>query len=100
LHRAGDGCLFRHPAVEADDSRGYRNVATSLPRTRSGKSRRRRLKPVTLERELCDISAIDDEGRAPEAHAAGHTVRQARERRRKKEEEEVVAWQTWRCRIG
>jgi hypothetical protein len=60
-----------------DDSRGYRNFAASLPKTGSGKIGRRRLKPVTLDREPCDIAAIDDEGPAPEAHVAGHAVRQA-----------------------
>jgi hypothetical protein len=100
LHSAGDGCLFRHPAVEADDKRGYRNFTASLPKTGSGKIRRRHLKPVTLEREPCDIAAIDDEGSAPEAHVAGHAVRQAQRKKENIEEEEVVAWQTWRCRIG
>ena len=88
LHNAGDGCLFRYPSVEADDTREHRNFAASLPKTGSGKTRRRPLKSVTHDREPGDISAIEDEGPAPGAHVAGHAVRQARcghgERRRKR----------------
>jgi hypothetical protein len=83
LHSAANGCLFRYPAVEADDDREYRNFAASLPKTGSGTTRRRPLKPVTLEREPGDISAIDDEGPAPEARVAGHAVRQARRKKRR-----------------
>ena len=82
MHSAGDGCLSRHPAVEADDSTGYRNCATSLPKTGLGKIRRRALKPVALERERADISANEDEGPAAEAHVAGHALRQARRKKR------------------
>ena len=83
LHSATDGCLLRHPAIEVDDGRKDGNFAASLPKTGSGKTRRRSLKPVTLEREPGDIAAIEDEGPAPEAHVAGHAVRQARRKKRR-----------------
>ena len=83
LHSASDGCLLRHPAIEVDDGRKDGNFAASPPKARSGTTGLRRLKPVTLEREPGDIAAIEDEGPAPEAHVAGHAVRQARRKKRR-----------------